>query len=192
MLLRKEKSCLILIDVQEKLAPYIDQVDQLIHTCQWLMRLATELDVPLLVTEQYTKGLGQTIEPLRKLMPGKTDIDKFSFSCARDPAFQKHWQIVNKKQAVLMGIETHVCVLQTALDLRLAGVEVFVVIDAVGSRHAQDHDIALRRLQQAGVQLVTHEMVFFEWLEQAGTTTFKTLSQVFIPRAQTLKQTTEE
>ncbi|MGV3739908.1 MAG: hydrolase [Gammaproteobacteria bacterium] len=184
MLLRKEKSCLILIDVQEKLAPYIDRIDQMVGNCQWLMRLATELDVPLLVTEQYVRGLGQTIEPLRKLMPGKTDIDKLSFSCARDPSFQKHWQLVNKKQAVLIGIETHVCVLQTALDLRLAGVEVFVVVDAVGSRHAQDHDYALQRMQQAGVQLITHEMVFFEWLEQAGTPTFKTLSQVFIPRSQ--------
>lgn len=184
MLLRKEKSCLILIDVQEKLAPYIKHVDQLIHNCQWLMRLATELDVPLLITEQYVRGLGPTIEPLRKLMPGKTEIDKLSFSCARDSSFQKHWQLINKKQAVLMGIETHVCVLQTALDLRLMGVDVFVVVDAVGSRHSHDHDYALQRLQQAGVQLVTHEMVFFEWLEQAGTPTFKTLSQVFIPRSQ--------
>ena len=193
MLLRKEKSCLILIDVQEKLAPYIQNIDRLIQNSQWMMRLATELDVPLLVTEQYSSGLGQTIEPLRKLMPGKTEIDKMSFSCARDPSFQKHWQIVNKRQAVLIGIETHVCVLQTAMDLRLAGVDVFVVTDAVGSRYAQDHEIALQRLQQAGIHLVTHEMVFFEWLEQAGTPTFKTLSQVFIPRsAKTGHLSTEE
>lgn len=185
MLLQKEKSCLIVIDVQEKLTPYVGHSDNLITHCQWLMRLAAELDVPLLVTEHYVKGLGPTIEPLRKLMPGKTDINKVSFSCTRDYSFQKHWQSVNKKQAVLVGIETHVCVLQTALDLSRSGVEVFVVVDAVSSRNPSDHDYGLQRMQQAGVQLVTREMVFFEWLEQAGTPAFKALSKVFIPRSQT-------
>ena len=184
MLLQKEKSCLIVIDVQEKLAPLVSHIDSLITDCQWLMRLATELDVPLLVTEQYVQGLGPTIEPLRKWMPGKTDIDKLSFSCTRDQSFQKHWQVINKKQAVLAGIETHVCVLQTALDLCRAGIEVFVVVDAVSSRNVRDHDIGLQRMQQAGVHLVTKEMVFFEWLEQAGTPTFKALSKVFITRSQ--------
>lgn len=183
MLLQKEKSCLIVIDVQEKLTPYVCHVERLITSCQWLMRLASELDVPLLVTEQYVQGLGPTIEPLRKLMPGKTDVDKLFFSSYRDPSFQKHWQIINKKQAVLAGIETHVCVLQTALDLRFAGVDVFVVVDAVSSRNECDHDYALQRMQQAGVQLVTREMVFFEWVEQAGKPTFKTLSKVFITRS---------
>jgi nicotinamidase-related amidase len=183
MLLQKEKSCLIVIDVQEKLAPHVAHIDKLISSCQWLMRLATELDVPLLVTEHYLQGLGPTIEPLRKLMPGTTDIDKLSFSCMQDPSFQKHWQIVNKKQAVLVGIETHVCVLQTALELLRAGVQVFAVVDAVGSRNELDHHYGLQRMQQAGVQLVTREMVFFEWLEQAGTQTFKALSKVFISRS---------
>ena len=109
MLLQKEKSCLIVIDVQEKLTPYVGQSDELITKCQWLMRLAAELDVPLLVTEHYAQGLGPTIEPLSKLMPGKTDINKLCFSCTRDQSFQKHWQMANKKQAVLVGIETHDC-----------------------------------------------------------------------------------
>ncbi|HVT62376.1 MAG TPA: hydrolase [Legionellaceae bacterium] len=183
MLLHKEKSCLIIIDVQEKLTPYIQQVDSLITHCQWLMRLASELDIPLLVTEQYRQGLGPTIEPLRQLMPGKTDIDKLYFSCYRDPSFQKHWQIINKRQAVLAGIETHVCVLQTAMDLLAAGTEVFIVVDAVGSRHELDHRYGLKRLKQAGAQLVTKEMVFFEWMEQAGKPAFKALSKVFIPPA---------
>lgn len=180
MLLEKDKSCLLIIDVQEKLAPHIQQVDSVVSHCQWLMRLASELDIPSLVTEQYRQGLGQTVEPLRKLMPGKTDIDKLYFSCYRDPSFQKHWQSMNKRQAVLAGIETHVCVLQTALDLLVAGVEVFVVVDAVGSRHDLDHHYGLKRMKQAGVQLVTRDMVFFEWIEQAGKPAFKALSKVFI------------
>lgn len=183
MLLQKEKSCLLLIDVQEKLTPHVMNAESLITNCQWLMHLASELDVPLLVSEQYRKGLGQTIEPLRKLMPGKTDIDKVHFSCYQDSSFLKHWQLINKKQAVLAGIETHVCVLQTALDLRNAGVEVYVVIDAVSSRHLIDHQCALERMQHAGVQLVTREMVFFEWIEQAGTSAFKGLSQAFLQKS---------
>lgn len=191
MLLQKEKSCLIVIDVQEKLTPIVGRADTLITSCQWLMRLASELDVPILVTEQYTKGLGPTVEPLRKLMPGKTDINKLHFSCFKDLSFQKHWQIINKKQAVLVGIETHVCVLQTALDLCHAGVDVYVVIDAVSSRNEPDHHYALQRMQQAGVQLITREMVFFEWLEQAGKPTYKSLSNVFIPRSRSVEPNQE-
>ncbi|MDP3560835.1 MAG: hydrolase [Legionellaceae bacterium] len=180
MLLQKDKSCLLLIDVQEKLTPFVMNTDNLIANCRWLMRLASELDVPLLVSEQYRRGLGQTVEPLRELMPGKTDIDKVHFSCFRDQSFTKHWQLINKKQAVIAGIETHVCVLQTALDLKAAGTDVYVVVDAVSSRHTMDHQFALERMRQEGVQLVTREMVFFEWIEQAGTSAFKALSQAFL------------
>jgi len=180
MLLQKGKSCLLLVDVQEKLTPLVMNADGLVATCRWLMRLASELDVPLLVSEHYRKGLGQTIEPLRKLMPGKTDIDKVHFSCYRDPSFIKHWHLLNKKQAVIAGIETHVCVLQTALDLKAAGVDVYVVVDAVSSRQAIDHQYGLERMRAESIQLVTREMVFFEWVEQAGTSAFKALSQAFL------------
>lgn len=182
-MLQKEKSCLLVIDIQEKLAPHIVDIDVMIPSCQWLMRLACELDVPMLVSEHYRKGLGPTIEPLQALMVGRTDIDKVHFSCYRDPSFQKHWQLLNKKQAVLVGIETHVCVLQTALDLNAAGIEVFVVVDAVGSRYGSDHRYALERMQQAGIRLVTREMVFFEWMEHAGKAVFKSLSKVFLNSA---------
>ncbi|MCR9191556.1 MAG: isochorismatase family protein [Gammaproteobacteria bacterium] len=180
MLIQKEKSCLILIDVQEKLTPLVTHADTLVSNCHWLMRLASALDVPLLVTEEYREGLGPTVEPLRSLMPGETDIDKVFFSCHRDSDFQKHWQMLNKSQAILTGIETHVCVLQTAMDLRTIGVDVFVVVDAVNCRDTLDHQCALERMQQAGIHLVTREMVFFEWMEQCGTPEFKALNEVFI------------
>ncbi len=180
MLLQKDKSCLLLIDVQEKLTPLIMHTEALVDSCQWLMRLSSELDVPLLVSEQYRQGLGQTIEPLRELMPGKTDIDKVHFSCYRDQSFLKYWQTINREQAVIAGIETHVCVLQTALDLKSSGIDVFVVVDAVSSRDALDHQYGLERMRSEGVQLVTREMVFFEWVEQAGTPAFKALSQAFL------------
>lgn len=180
MLLQKDKSSLVLVDVQEKLTPLVMNVETLISSCQWLMRLASELDVPILVSEQYKKGLGATIEPLRQLAPGTTDIDKVYFSCARDGVFHRHWQMLNKKQVVLAGIETHVCVLQTALDLNASGTDVFVVVDAVSARHQVDHQFALERMRQEGIHLVTREMVFFEWVEKAGTSAFKALSQAFL------------
>lgn len=180
MLMQKDKSCFLLIDVQEKLTPLVMNSNQLVANCQWLMRMASELDVPLLVSEQYKKGLGGTVESLRKLMPGETDIDKVYFSCYRDNSFLKHWQSLNKKQAVLAGIETHVCVLQTALDLIKTGVEVYVVVDAVSSRNLLDHEAALERMRFEGVQLVTREMVFFEWVEKAGNSVFKSLSKAFL------------
>lgn len=180
MLLQKNQSCLVLIDIQEKLTPLVNHAAQLVSSVQWLLRLATELDVPLLVSEQYPQGLGKTVEPLRQWIPGQTEIEKIYFSCLRDATFAKHWQMLNKKQAVLAGIETHVCVLQTALDLNAAGIDVFVVVDAVSSRHELDHQCALERMQQEGIHLVTHEMVFFEWVEHAGTSAFKALSQAFL------------
>jgi nicotinamidase-related amidase len=182
-MLQTEKSCLLIVDVQEKLAPHVLQADNLVTNCQWLMRLASELDVPMVVSEQYRQGLGLTVEPLRKLMPGQTDINKLHFSCFRDPVFQRHWQTINRQQVVIAGIETHVCVLQTALDFYAADVDVFVVVDAVSSRTELDHRYALKRMKQAGVRLVTREMVFFEWIGQAGTAAFKSLSKAFISRS---------
>lgn len=180
MLLHRDSSCLLIIDVQEKLTSSIMNSEEIINNCKWLINIASELDVPSFVTEQYSKGLGKTVEPLRSLLTSDIDIDKLHFSCYKDANFLKLWGRLNKKQAVLAGIETHVCVLQTALDLLRSGVDVFVVVDAVGSRHQLDHQYGLDRMRMEGVQLVTREMVFFEWMEQAGTTVFKSLSKAFL------------
>lgn len=179
MLLEKEKSCLLLIDVQEKLTPYVMQPEKLVQRCHWLMRLAKEMDVPLLVSEQYPQGLGHTVEPLQPLITEKC-ISKVHFSSYREPTFIQHWQDLNKQQVVITGIETHVCVLQTAMDMKSSGLDVFVVVDAVSSRHEIDHKYGLKRMKQAGIHLVTAEMVFFEWARQAGTPEFKALSQAFM------------
>lgn len=180
MLLKRDLSCLLLIDVQEKLTPLVKNSDELINNCKWLMNIASELDVPILISEQYSKGLGRTVDPLRTLVPGDIDIDKLHFSCYKDAAFLKAWGKLNKKQAIIAGIETHVCVLQTALDLLSSGVDVYVVVEAVSSRNQLDNQYALERMRAEGVQLVTREMVFFEWVEQAGTSVFKALSKAFL------------
>ena len=180
MLIQSDNSCVLLIDVQEKLTPLVMEAEHLVNRCAWIMRLAAELKVPLLVSEQYTKGLGHTVQALQPYITQKTDIDKVHFSCVQDLVFHQQWQALNKKQAILIGIETHVCVLETAIELHQMGVEVFIVIDAVSSRHQLDHKYALKRMMHLGIQLVTSEMVFFEWVRQAGTAEFKTLSQQFL------------
>lgn len=177
MLLKKEDSCLILIDVQEKLTPYVQHAENLIARCKWMLRLAKELDVPMVISEQYPSGLGVTVEPLRHF---GTTLDKVHFSCWRDQALSTHLEQLKKKQIVLIGIETHVCVLQTALDLCKAGYHVFVVVDAVSSRHELDHRYGLKRIKQSGGYLVTSEMVFFEWVNKAGTPEFKALSKSYL------------
>lgn len=180
MLLKRDSSCLLLIDVQEKLAPYVMKADDLLKRCQWLVNLANELDVPALVSEQYPQGLGKTLSPLQELLSSHKAIEKVCFSCWREPTFKQALHALDKTQVVLIGIETHVCVLQTALDLLEAGYEVFVVVDAVSSRHEQDYRYGLKRMKQDGVHLVTSEMVFFEWVEKAGTPEFKALSKAYL------------
>ena len=117
---------------------------------------------------------------LSDLVPQNGVVEKVYFSCWRAPAFKERIQSLNKKQLVLIGIETHVCVLQTALDLQEAGFIVYVVVDAVSSRAALDYKYALKRMKQEGIRLVTTEMIFFEWIGQAGTAQFKTLSKAYL------------
>lgn len=176
MLLDKANSCLVLIDVQEKLTPLVLHSESLINHCQWLIKLAKACDVPCFVNEQYPQGLGKTIS----LLEATDTLEKTHFSCWQNPLFQQRVQASCKKQLILIGIETHVCVLQTAIDLWQAGYEVFVVVDAVSSRKELDHRYALKRMKTIGIELITHEMVFFEWVRQAGTPEFKLLSQQFL------------
>jgi nicotinamidase-related amidase len=180
MLLSKENSGLMVIDVQSALTPLVLNVDHMIDRCHWTMRLAEVLNVPTLVTEQYPKGLGWTVAPLNGIKCPSKPMEKVHFSCAQDAAILKHIQSMHVTQWVLVGIETHVCVLQTAIDLIAAGYAVYVVVDAVSARTEMDHKYGLKRMKQHGAELVTSEMVFFEWEKQAGTPLFKSLSQTFL------------
>ncbi|KTD08086.1 hydrolase [Legionella jamestowniensis] len=180
MLLEREQSCVLLIDVQEKLAPHVKEPEKILERCAWIIRLATELKIPMLVSEQYPKGLGHTVEPLKSLTAHYQTNEKVHFSCFRESSCKQNLESLARKQLVLIGIETHVCVLQTAMDLNKAGYDVFVVVDAVSSRAEIDHKYGLKRMKQAGIQLVTSEMVFFEWVGQAGTEEFKGLSKNYL------------
>ncbi len=180
MLLNKNDSILLLIDVQEKLVPFIFNKEHCIKRALWLLRLAIKMNVPVLASEQYPKGLGSTIEELKLHIPTSEFIEKEHFSCMQAPGFIHCLTNHKKNQLILLGIETHVCVLQTALELQTAGYEVFVVVDAVGSRSELDHKYGLKRMKQAGIHLVTSEMIFFEWFRQSDAPNFKALSKEFL------------
>lgn len=188
MLLTLQQSCLLMVDIQEKLTPLVLNHALLIENCQWLMRLANELGTPIHLSEQYPQGLGKTVPALLSEASNAIYSEKVHFSCASDTACRRKLQDANCQDIIIAGIETHVCIMQTALELIDLGKNVFVVVDAVSARHEIDHRYGLKRMKAAGIHLITREMVFFEWLRQAGTSRFKTLSQLFLSANREKKQ----
>lgn len=180
MLLNREHSCLVLIDVQEKLTPHVQEPDTLIKNCKWLIEVANQLEVPVLASEHYSKGLSGTIPELKKLIPEDAFMQKVHFSCASDDECLNKIHALGRDQIILIGLEAHVCVLQTAIELLDPTKEIFVVADAISSRSKKDMKMGLQRMRNHGVNIVTKEMVFFEWLKKAGTDEFRELSKQFM------------
>ena len=178
MLLSAENACLLIVDVQQRLLTAMDSPRAVMSGCSLMMKAAGVLDVPMVVTEQYPEGLGPTVEPLAELAPEDAFFSKLHFSSARNPAIRGKIDSLKPDQVVIGGIEAHVCVLQSAIGLKGAGYEVFVVADATSSRSASNHAAAMSRLREEGVDIVTSEMIVFEWLEKAGTPEFKELSRL--------------
>jgi nicotinamidase-related amidase len=178
MLIERDKSCLLVVDVQEKLASAMADPVGVIRNAGILMQAAARLDVPLVISEQYPQGLGMTVPELRALAPDSARVAKVSFSCAGDPALLRRVKDAQRSLIVIAGLEAHVCVLQSALGFRQAGYQIVVVADAISSRAPASRDIALQRLRENGVEVATTEMVLFEWLGQAGTPEFKELSRL--------------
>ncbi|MDA7085390.1 hydrolase [Pseudomonas sp. SA3-5] len=179
MRIKAETSTLLIIDIQARLFPVIQDSAALAENALWLQQVAQRIGVPVLLTEQYSKGLGQTIPSLRDGHPASAIIEKLHFSAVSEGELFKRAG-GERAQFVVCGSEAHVCVLQTVLDLLAEGRQVFVVAEAVGSRQASDKALALARMQQAGASIVSREMVAFEWLEQAGNPLFREVSKTFI------------
>lgn len=174
-------SRLLIVDMQEKLLPVIQDAERVRAKCEQLIRGAGILGVPVDATEQYPKGLGATVPELAELIPDRPE--KLRFSCQSCLDWARSGNAVDlRHQIVVAGIEAHVCVLQTCFDLMSVGFEVFVVVDAIGSRNQLDYDVAVRRLSDSGARLVTAEMVLFEWCEVAGSTEFKQISRLVTNR----------
>ena len=164
MLLSAERAVLLLVDFQQRLMPVIHDGDAVIARAVRLAEAASLLDVPVLATEQYPAGLGPTVEPLA-CYP-KSVLAKTSFSAAADPGFAALLP-AGTREVVISGCEAHVCVLQTALDLLGPRYRVIIAADATGSRYPADHQAAIDRARQNGVEVVTSEMVLFEWLRDS-------------------------
>jgi nicotinamidase-related amidase len=172
MLLERNKSQLLMVDVQERLLPAMSDPALVVKNGGRLLEAARTLAVPVVVSEQYPTGLGRTVPDLANPVH-----EKMEFSCFSNPALRAALSGAGR-QTVIFGIEAHVCVLQTALEMATASLDVTVVVDAIGSRAAESKEIALRRLQDARVRLATTEMVLFEWLRRAGTPEFKIVSRL--------------
>jgi len=178
--LHREDSVLLIIDIQERLRPAIAAADHIVEQAEKLTQISQLLGVPIVVTEQYPQGLGATVASLQKHLQQAAVIEKIHFSAMREEHLPLTLESLKRKQIVVCGTETHVCVLQTVLDLLQAGYDVYVVTDIVGSRDPANKELALQRMAAEGAALVSYEMVVFEWLERAGTDTFRHVSKNFV------------
>ncbi|MBD3224287.1 MAG: isochorismatase family protein [Caldithrix sp.] len=178
MTIKKEQTAAVLIDVQERLFPHIHEHKNLEHNLLRFIKGLNVLEVPLLITQQYTKGIGQTIPSLANAIDPFSPIEKMSFSCCGAKPFMDKLTELDPNFILLFGIETHVCVLQTALQLLDDGYQPVIAEDCVSSRKANDKFIAIERMRQAGCVITTYESVLFELTQVAGTETFKNISKI--------------
>ena len=175
-LMSRNDTALLVIDVQERLLPSIRHREALVFNIGRLIRGARVLGVPVAATEQYPRGLGPTVAAIAE---GLADIpSKTLFSCGECPGIFSRWRMEGRGRVLVTGIEAHVCVAQTVLDLLADDWLVYVAVDAISSRFPQDMETALRRLECEGAILTTVEAALFEWCEQAGTSEFKQISRL--------------
>ena len=174
-ILGKEGTVFIMVDIQEKFLPVIHDMKKVIGNSGRLVHASEILGIPLIVTEQYPKGLGKTLKEIR-LPHGMRPIEKTEFSCFGNGEFRRAAKALNAKALVIFGIEAHVCVLQTVLDALSLGYQVHVVADAISSRTEENKNIAMRRMRHAGAFIASTEMVLFQLLGKAGTEEFRKVS----------------
>ncbi|SCA54785.1 Nicotinamidase-like amidase [Candidatus Terasakiella magnetica] len=169
------ESMLLVVDIQQKLAPEMYNGEAAIEANYKLLQTVQQLGVPYMVTEQYPNGIGKTVEVLSPLINPVHVVEKMSFSSIAEDDIAAAIKEKGRNQVVVTGMETHVCVLQTVLDLIDAGYQVYVVEDCVASRTADNKRLGLERMRQCGAQIVSSEMVMFEWLGRGGTDDFKAI-----------------
>ncbi len=178
MRIKAEESIGLIIDMQERLYAHIHNHEQLTKNTTILIEGLKAIGVKLTVTEQYTKGLGITIPPLKKLLDNINFIEKQSFSCCDEPVFYEELALAAPQTVIIAGIETHVCVLQTTIDLINSGYKPVVVEDCVGSRKPNDKTMAIERMRQEGAVITTYESILFELLRHSGTDAFRKVSKL--------------
>ncbi len=177
-ILTRDRTALLLIDIQENILAVMNEPEQVIRNSLNLIKGFKVLNIPIFYTEQYPKGLGPTASPLLKELEGLSVIQKMSFSCSGVPNFFTRLIDNNVSQVVIAGIESHICVQQTALDLLASGFQVDVAADATSSRKETDYKFALKRMRTHGIEITTSEAILFELLTVAGTDEFKEISNI--------------
>ena len=175
--LEKDEAVLLIVDIQERLAIVMKERDRVVKNTQHLVELAKMIKMPVVVTEQYPKGLGRTVPELQSVLPENAPIEKISFDCCGQSRFLEELKAHNKKTVIVTGMETHICVLQTCLGLLKAGVNVHVVEDAVCSRIKENWNTGIEFMRDAGAVVTCTETALFQLLKVAGTDEFKAISQ---------------
>jgi nicotinamidase-related amidase len=172
-MLDRDKAALIVIDFQDKLLSKIQRHESIVPKTVNLVRFARELALPVIWTEQYKKGLGPTNETIAKELEGIPALEKMAFGCLGDSNFASTLDATGRRQLLITGIESHICVMQTVLPALERAFEVYVATDATGSCNDSDREAGLARMERAGAKLVTSQMAMFEILREAGTPEFK-------------------
>jgi nicotinamidase-related amidase len=178
MRILQNETAAVVVDIQERLLPHIYQWEDTLQNCLKLIDGLQVLSIPMLVTQQYTKGLGSTDPSIVNKITGFSHIEKITFSCCGESVFKEKISSLGKKYIILCGIETHVCVLQTCIDLLKDGYIPVVVEDCVSSRKPNDKAIAIERMRQEGARITTLESILFELTQVSGTETFKSISKL--------------
>jgi nicotinamidase-related amidase len=176
-LLSKNEAVLVIVDIQERLAAVMSERKKVVDNCLHLIEVSKLLNIPIVLNEQYPKGLGPTVSEIREALHPCGPLEKMTFSCCRGGAFSDVLAASGRKKVILAGMETHVCVLQTAVDLLKTGYLVHLTKDATCSRTPDNFNTATEFMRDAGAVINCTETVLFQLLEKAGTDEFKVISK---------------
>ena len=178
MRITKENTVGLIVDIQERLFPVMHKKEELIKNTIILIEGLQELEIPLLLTQQYSKGLGETIPEIKSKITSFKPIEKRAFSCCDEPYLTQKLSELKAKNIILCGIETHVCVLQTAVDLKDAGFNPIVVMDCVSSRKVENIELAKERFRFEGIMMTSMESILFELTRSSEAAGFKAISKL--------------
>jgi nicotinamidase-related amidase len=178
--LRKENVALLMIDIQEKLLPVIYGKDEIVKNTVRLLKAVEVFEIPMIYTEQYPKGIGNTVPSLLEALPASaTRYEKNTFSCCDEDGFSERLKGLGRSLIVVFGIESHICVLSTVMDLLQHGIKVVVAADACGSRNPCNHNLALDEARACGASILPTESIVYQIIGRSGTQEFKTMLPFF-------------
>jgi len=178
MRITKEFTTGLIIDIQERLFPAMYEKETLLRNCQILIQGLTKIKIPLLVTQQYTKGLGETVSEIKSVISDFSFVEKRNFSCCDEPVAMQKLNETGTKNIIICGIESHVCVLQTAVDFKESGFNPIVVINCVSSRTKENIEMARERFRHEGIMMTSYESILFELTRSSAAPEFKAVSKL--------------